>query len=63
MNNKDYADVVFKAQVAFYMKNRIKPIDVYLGRNDTIVFRFDREESYPYYLEWMKNRNKKVNGN
>lgn len=56
---KDFVDVVFKAQVAFYLKNGIKPIDVYLGRNETIVFRFDKKESSQYYIQWMKNRTKK----
>lgn len=61
MINKDYADVVYKAQVAFYMKNGIKPVDVFLGRNETIVFRFNRKESYPYYIQWMENKPKKEN--
>lgn len=61
MVNRDYVDVVYKAQVAFYMKNGIKTIDVYLGRNDTIVFRFDKKESYPLYIQWMKNKPKKEN--
>lgn len=56
---KDYVDVVFKAQVAFYLKNGIKPIDVYLGRDETIVFRFNKKESYQYYIQWVKNRTKK----
>lgn len=55
-NMNDKVKVTFKALVAYYLKNGVKPIDIYLGHNDTIVFLFNRSDTKVLYGSWMANR-------
>ena len=41
-----------KALVAFLLKNGVKPADMRIGRNDTILFYYDPDESDLLYEQW-----------
>ncbi len=42
-----------KALVAYFLKHDIKPYDIFLGRNDTIVFTYERDKTAKIYEEWL----------
>lgn len=42
-----------KALVAYFLKHGIKPYDIFLGRNDTIVFTYERDKTAKIYEEWL----------
>lgn len=42
-----------KAMVAYLLKNGCKVQDVRLGRNDTILFGFDKSETYLLAKVWF----------
>lgn len=44
--------VTNKALVAYFLKNDIKPQDIFLGRNDTIVFLYDTDKTNDLYVKW-----------
>ena len=43
-----------KKLVAFLLSKGVKPMDIFLGRNDTIVFQYNPEQSEPFYKEWVE---------
>lgn len=46
-----------KALVAFMVKHGVKPKDIALGYNDTLLFAFDPVESQPLYDIWVNQKN------
>ncbi len=42
-----------KALVAYFLKYGIKPYDIFLGRNDTIVFTYERDKTAKVYEKWL----------
>ena len=44
-----------KALVAYFLKYGIKPYDIFLGRNDTIVFTYERDKTAKIYEQWLRD--------
>ena len=45
-----------KAMVSYLLKMGCKVQEVKLGKNDTILFGFNREETQKYVDKWMNNK-------
>lgn len=57
MTNNEFVNCTNKALVAYFLKNGdIKPCDMFIGRNDTLVFVYKRSDTQLLYDEWMKSR-------
>lgn len=52
MENKDKIKIVNYKQASMYIKQGIKPIDLYY--TDTLVFVFNRNETKEVYDKWCK---------
>ncbi len=50
-----------KAMVAYLLANNCRVHDVKLGRNDTILFGFDKTETYLLAKIWFDRENEKPN--
>lgn len=46
-------EIVNVKQASMYIKNGVKPIDLYYGR-DRLVFLFNKEETREVYDKWCK---------
>lgn len=46
--------IINKFQVVFYLKNGVKPIDIELGRNDKMVYIFDKEDTKEVWEMWKQ---------
>ena len=45
-----------KKMVAYFIKHGVKPLDVTIGYNDTLLFLFNTEESQPLYEKWLMEK-------
>lgn len=52
---KKVVRIVDPNQMRFYLSKNLKPYDVYYSRG-LIVMVFDKTESYPYYKEYMDQK-------
>ena len=52
-----------KKLVAYFLKHGVKPIDITLGFNDTLMFKYDTAESNPVYEQWLGDKNEEEDEN
>lgn len=53
---KDCVRIIDLKQQRLYLKNNLTLLDVYHSQKDGriyVVMVFDKQESYPYYLQWQ----------
>lgn len=50
--------VTNKAMVAFFLMHGLKPIDMYIGENSTIVFVYDKDKSTRLYNLYKERKAK-----
>lgn len=41
-------------QVYYYMENGVQPIRLECGRDNKVVFIFDKKQTQELYIEWVK---------
>ena len=46
--------IINKFQVVFYLKHGVKPIDLELGRNDKMVYIFDKADTKEVWELWKQ---------
>lgn len=58
ISQNDVINCTNKALVAYFIKHGdIKPINIFLGRNDTLVFQYRMADTQLLYEEWLKEKN------
>lgn len=47
--------IVNLIQASLYIKHGLKPIDIYWGHNDRLIFLFKKDETKPLFDLWCKH--------
>lgn len=45
--------IVNGLQALYYIKSNIKPVDIFVGYNDKLVYVFDKKESEEVWKKWL----------